>query len=280
MFLMNIEFFLKLKDERKFSDAYIVIKNLFNKNLGDTKIFKEFMDFALANSEFDIDYTERKAYVTDANSALVLYSENTDLTFESLDLIKEYKTKIRKSVEQIDQSEKNFISKKLHRIEDENNICLGELQEIYEKILNSKSQSDFDALLEETANVETKLDKESFNNDQNKTYEIMTKSFSNAISSKMEELNYLKLLEINKEAVRNFRDVFTAFKTNESKYKNNEGNLKALVTSKLFAFDSHDLFNETLIYYNNIYSMIFNAVSDELKYKLTEWSINANKINK
>jgi len=277
---MNNELYRKLQEDGRISDAYIVIKNLFNKNLENTEIFKEFIDFALTNANLDIEYTERKAYVNDANSALVIYSENTEITYETLELIKEYSNKINNCVMQIDMSEKSFLEGKLQKIENENNEHLNELQEIYKKILYTKKQADFEALLEETAKIELSLDKNNFTDTQNKTYETLTKSFSNVISSKMEELEHLRLLEVNKEAVRNFRDVFTEFKKNEGKYKNSEGNLKALVTNKLFAFDSHDLFNETLVYYNNIYSMIFNEISDELKYKLTEWSIGAAKIKK
>lgn len=102
--------------------------------------------------------------------------------------------------------------KKLRKTENENNECLNELQRVYEKILDSKKQENFDTLLEETAKIEAKLNKNDFTDTQNKTYEILTKSFSNAISSKMEELEHLRLMEVNKEAARNFRDVFTEFK--------------------------------------------------------------------
>lgn len=108
---MNNELFRKLQEDGRFSEAYLVIKNLFNKDLGNTELFKEFMDFALTNANLDIEYTERKAYVNDANSALVFYFENTEITYETLELIKEYGNKIKNCVMQIDISEKSFFEK-------------------------------------------------------------------------------------------------------------------------------------------------------------------------
>jgi len=52
------------------------------------------------------------------------------------------------------------------------------------------------------------------------------------------------------------------------------------MTSKFFIFDTSKLFNESLVYYNHVYSMIFQEVNDNLKYKLTEWAIKTTKINK
>lgn len=157
---------------------------------------------------------------------------------------------------------------------------LGELADKNEQLQNADSQSAFDTLLADVAQIEAKLNKALFNNTQNNTYEILTKNYSHTISSKMEELNHKSLLEVNKQAVACFKDVFDTFRTNKGKYKDSESNLKALMTSKFFIFDTSKLFNESLVYYNHVYSMIFQEVNDNLKYKLTEWAIKTTKINK
>ena len=61
-----------------------------------------------------------------------------------------------------------------------------------------------------------------------------------------------------------------------SKYKD-ETTLKALMTTKFFAFDSSKLFNESLVFYNHVYSQVFQESSNDLKYKLTEWALNTVK---
>ncbi len=75
------------------------------------------------------------------------------------------------------------------------------------------------------------------------------------------------------------KDVFDAFNKNKSKYKQ-QGNLKVLLTKKLFVYDTSKLFNETLIYYNHVYNMIFQEVSDELKFLITKWALTTEKIDK
>ena len=74
--------------------------------------------------------------------------------------------------------------------------------------------------------------------------------------------------------------VFDKYNEKKSFYNKNEADLKALVTKYLFAYDSRQLFNESLIYFNHVYSTIFNGVDDDLKFKLTEWSITADKFKK
>ena len=49
------------------------------------------------------------------------------------------------------------------------------------------------------------------------------------------------------------------------------------MTAKFFIFDTSKLFNESLIYYNHVYAIIFQEVNDNLKYKLTEWAITTVK---
>ena len=93
----------------------------------------------------------------------------------------------------------------------------------------------------------------------------------------MEEINRNELLEYNKRAVASFNDVFKAFKKEPSKYKD-ESVLKAQMTSKFFAFDTSKLFNESLVFYNHEYSLVFQETSDTLKFKLTEWALNTTKL--
>ena len=100
-----------------------------------------------------------------------------------------------------------------------------------------------------------------------------------ADAEKMEELNRNELLDYNKRAVSCFNDVLQAFKRDSGKFKN-ESNLKALMTSKFFVFDSSKLFNETLVFYNHVYSVVFQDVNDTLKFKLTEWALRTDKIQK
>ena len=52
------------------------------------------------------------------------------------------------------------------------------------------------------------------------------------------------------------------------------------MTTKFFAFDSSKLFNESLVFYNHVYSIVFQESSDAMKYRLTEWALNTIKLEK
>ena len=147
-----------------------------------------------------------------------------------------------------------------------NNEALKRLNELLEEIKTIVTQKAFDEKLKEISAVEEQLSKTNFTESQENSYQILSKHFSNVISKKMEEINKLELVELNKKAISTYKQVFETYIANKEKYKENESNLKALVYHTLFAFDTRDLFNESLIYYNHIYSMIFNEVNDKVQF--------------
>ena len=86
-------------------------------------------------------------------------------------------------------------------------------------------------------------------------------------------------MEYNKKAIRSLDEVFKIFTNDEKKkmYKS-ESTLKNLMVSKFFVYDTSKLFNESLVFYNHVYSLVFQAVDNNLKYKLTEWAVNTSKV--
>lgn len=275
---MKSELYEELKSGSNFLDAYFVIKNLLSKNSGDKDIFAEFIDLSLTIAALDIDFDERKQYVNEANTALVFFSESTDVDENTLAFVKEVQNRINNIIETICREEDMFYIKKQEAVQDYNNKLLNELAEKNNQLFTASTQSDFDDLLSEVASIENKLRKDLFSEVQKETYETLTKCYSQTISSKMEDLNHNGLLVINKKAIYSFKEVFDSFTKNKAKYKDIESNLKALMTSKFFVFDTQQLFNESLIYYNHVYAMIFQEVSDDLKFKLTDWSLQTPKI--
>ena len=92
----------------------------------------------------------------------------------------------------------------------------------------------------------------------------------------MRELEYKKNVAYNKQAADSFAKAFNQFRNNESKYKN-QTQLFSLVSTTLFAYDASRLFNETLIYYNHVYSYIFSKLDDDGKLALTRFSIECER---
>ena len=92
----------------------------------------------------------------------------------------------------------------------------------------------------------------------------------------MREFEYLKNVDYNKKAVVAFESAFKKFRNDEATYKNHS-QLFSLASSTLFAFDAAKLFNETLIYYNHVYSYIFSKLDEDGKLALTRFSIECER---
>lgn len=269
----------KLKAEGNFIDAYLVAKNNLSRNIANLTCFRDFIDLALEIANYNILFEERKQYVSDANSALAMFSESVEMDEDVLTIIKLTRAKINEVTQVILVAEQEYYEGINRKIQDENTEQLNKLVQIYDDIQAAQTQQDFDAALAKVSEVESQLQKQAFSKDQAETYEKLTQQYSQAISQKMEAINKNELLEYNKRAIACFNDVFKAFKTEPSKYKD-ERTLKALMTTKFFAFDSSKLFNESLVFYNHVYSLVFQESPDALKYKLTEWALNTVKLEK
>lgn len=269
----------KLKSEGNFIDAYLVAKNVLSRNIGNIAAFNEFIEITLEIAEYDIVFDERKQYVSDANTALAMFAESVEMDEDVISLIKETRVKINKVTQEILTAEQEYIDGINRKTQDENTEHLNKLVQIYNEIKATKTQKEFDVALGHVSEVEALLNKNAFSAEQEATYDKLTQQYSQAISSQMEIINKNELLAYNKRAVACFNDVFTAFKKEPSKYKD-ESTLKALMTTKFFAFDSSKLLNESLIFYNHVYSLVFQETTDALKYKLTEWALNTVKLEK
>lgn len=272
------ELFYKLKAEGNFLDAYIVAKNNLSRNIDNVDCFSEFIELALELAMLNIVFEERKQYVAEANAALEMFSESVLINEDVLQIINNVRGKIGDVLQSILIAEAEFYEAGSKITYSENEKHLDELAVIYKQIENAKNQEEFDKVLKKVSDVENKLNKESFSGIQEETYEKLTQDYSQLIAKKMEEINRLELLEYNKKAIKCFNDVFTAFKKEPSRYKD-ESMLKALMTTKFFSFDTSKLFNESLVFYNHVYSLVFQETSDKLKYKLTEWALNTRKLN-
>lgn len=268
----------ELKSKGRFIDAYVVAKNNLSRNMSDVTCFQDFIDLALEIAMYDIVFDERKQYANDANNALALFSESVVIDENILCIIKATKQRINEVVQKIIKDEEEYLSATHRKIEDENTDYLKQLSDAYETLRACKTQEEFETCLSNIADVESCLHIDFFSATQKKTYETLTKTYSKAISQKMEDLNKAQLLEYNKKAIECFNEVFQAFKKEPSRYKT-ENSLKLLMTSKFFAYDSSKLFNESLVFYNHVYSFIFQESSDALKYKLTEWALNTKKMD-
>lgn len=276
----ELDLYKQLLLKNDLENAHLVIKNIFNRNLSDLEIFKEYIDFCFRIAKLNIDLETRKYYVTEIDTAIIFFSENGNLTVEVLESINKIKDNLIELSKEIVRIENELYANDMNELCIKNEKALADLSKLRGRVIKAKTQKEFDNLLIELSEKENELEKDGFSAQQNKFYEQLTKDYTNTISKKMEELIFKENLNYNKEALLSYKEAFDLFKGNEGIYKSRESELYNLATKKLFAYDSSKLFNETLIYYNNIYSYIFSKLDDNMKFKITELSINAAMKNK
>lgn len=141
---------------------------------------------------------------------------------------------------------------------------------------SADTQESFDAILVKIGKIDSEIDKDALTEEQNNVYEALTKDHTELIGSKMRQLEYKKNIDYNKKAAEAFASAFERFRKDEGKYKK-QTQLFTLASKTLFAYDASRLFNETLIYYNHVYSYIFSKLDDDGKFALPRYSIECER---
>ncbi len=272
--------FEKLVTQNCIWDAHTVGKNFYNRNLGDKTIFEKYFDFLILVASYPIEIDTRKYFASEAEVALVFFSENSHMDTAQLNFIKKCREGLMQVTNIIKDLEFKIYSEKNEKIVSENNTCLSQLVELKGKLFIANQQNQFDKLLREVNSIENSIRKEFLTEEQKSLYDSLTKEYSDTISKKMGELNQKNCTEYNRTAVKDFKYVFEEFKNNEVKYKTSQSQLFALVSKRLFSYDAAKLFNETLIYYNHVYSFIFSKLDDDGKFYLTQISIDIERVNR
>lgn len=268
--------FLKYKEAGKIPEALLVGRNMVNKNPGNDECVSAYVDLLLSLAEKMPSLNERKNFIGQANMTLSFYEENAELTPQVIDKISSYRSKMGEIAIIIDNEAKNEANNKLRQIENENDKLIKELYPIKQKIASAKLKDDFDKSLQEISSIDAKIKHDYLSEKQKDHYDQLNRECTDIISSKIRELEYISNIEYNKEAVKAYNSAFKKFQNDERKYKN-QIQLFDLVSSKLFAFDAGRLFNETLIYYNHVYSYIFGKLDDDGKLALTKYSIECER---
>ncbi len=270
------DLFDEYKNDGKVMEALLVGRNMVNKDPGNYELVSKFLDLIISLAENLPSIEERKGYISQAEVTLSFFEENADLTKELIDNISTYVARINDVKSAIIEFERNQRSNEMALIESENAKQIKKLYGIKQRIIEAKSQEEFDKLLQEISIIDGSIKHDYLTEEQTGHYDQLNRDCSESISQKMRELEYKKNVAYNKKAVESYDEAFKKFKNDEGKYKN-QTQLFSLVSTTLFAFDAARLFNETLIYYNHVYSYIFNKLDDDGKLALTRFSIECER---
>lgn len=271
------ELFSQLIEKNDFWSANLLLKNSFNRNVEDVESFKRFFDFSLKVARWNINLDSRITFLEQAKSGLIIFSENVDINDDILKLIQSCQKEIAATHEDIEKIEQELVVKKNNEIQQNNINLLSKLIDCKMPLQNCSTQEQFHELLIDIKNTEELIQVSYLDVEQKSLFDDLTKEYPELIKNKLNEIERKRLREYNKTAVAEFNAVFGKFKNNEDKYKNNLVELKRLVANRLFIFEADQLYNETLIFYNHVYSYIFGSLDEEGKYRLTELAIDTEK---
>lgn len=268
--------FNSYKGAGKISEALLVGRNLFNRNPANSEVFKAFFDFLCSLAESLPSHDERKDFAGQANVALAFYSENAEMDANTVSAVSEYQQRVSAIINGINEVERTQAESIHADIVKRNDDGIKKLYSLKDGVRGAASQEQFDEVLAEIGTTDGRIDKNMLTEEQSRVYATLTKEHTDLISAKMRDLEYSKNIAYNKKAADSFAKAFKQFRDDESKYKN-QTQLFSLVSSTLFAYDASRLFNETLIYYNHVYSYIFSKMDDDGKLALTRYSIECER---
>jgi len=271
-----LRLFEEYKNNNMIAEALMVGHNLFNKNPGNEGVFAAYFSFLCSLAETMPSYSDKLNFAEQADVALAFYTENADLTKVSVEAIGREKSRLVAIYESLDAIKAEKVSASRVATEQHNSDCLKKLYAIKDTLQSAKTQDEFDALLMQIGKLDEEMDKAAFTEEQESVYQSLTKEHTDLISTKMRQFEHDANVAYNKKAADAFASAFQSFRKDESKYKN-QTQLFALASSTLFAYDASRLFNETLIYYNHVYSYIFSKLDDDGKLALTRYSIECER---
>lgn len=271
-----LELFNQYKDAGKIAEALLIGQNLFNRNSNSEEIFAEYYTYLCTLAESLPSLADRQHFAEQANVVLAFFSENAELTDKLIADIVGYRKRLDAIFDEIGKTQKEKTDAEYAAIETHNSDCLKKLFSLKDSLQQAVSQEEFDDVLSQIGKIDGEIDKDSLSDEHNGIYEALTKDHTELISAKMRELEHKKNIVYNKQATDAYAKAFQQFRADEGKYKS-QTQLFSLVASTLFAYDASRLFNETLIYYNHIYSYIFSKLDDDGKFALTRYSIECER---
>lgn len=272
-----MELFDKLVEENSIFDAQIVGKNMFCQKPGDAACFNEYFGFCIKVATWPIEIETRAFFANESQLALSVFSEKCKIDESTLQIIRDSRSKLVSVSNEINLLIQNQTEEQEHIAFESNNEILSGLSKLKTEMMRVKNQKQFDKVLGKMSSFEEDLDKTILTSTQTTLYNSLTRDFSALVSQKMAEISHNEDVQYNKVAADSFKKAFELFKANEDKYKKSDSELYGLVSQYLFAFDAKRLFNECLVYYNHVYSYIFNKLDDNGKFRFTQFSFDTPK---
>lgn len=265
-----LELFHQYKEAGQTKRALLVGQNMVNNNPGDSRYFEAYFNYLLLLTE-NKDIQTAKSFLEQAAGVLAFYSENAYLNKDSVEFILHKENELNKASEVIMQRQEEINRKAVEQEILYHDDALELLEKLLEKINACTNESDFNTYLNNMGTIDQSINRERLSTRQEAKYAALTQKSSSIVNAKLAHYNHMKNRDYNLRAIEAYEKVFIMFKSGKIEAEHKE------ILKSLFSFDPSKLYNETLVYYNHVYSYVLSKLSDEEKFTLTQYAIMCEK---
>lgn len=269
-----IKLFEKYINEKNFCNAQIVIQNLFTKDAGNKEVYTEYSKFLISQALDAPDVNMKEEFADKANMALMFFMENTTLDSEMIKFINKEQDKLSNLFVEIQEIKVAQINIQSQEIKKKNKEGLKLVRSIIASMKQEATMETIEHKAKQIAQIDTQLYSDYFSEAENKEYENLTRECSEVIKNKSIELQEIANKNYNLQAVNAYKKVFDTFNGTLNCAPNGS------VFKEIFAFDPNRLSNETLVYYNHVYSFLLSKLSEDEKYQMTKAAVLSDKRRK
>lgn len=260
--------------EGRFSEALLVGQNIFNQDSGNIEFFQKYAGTLLelaASRQTSVPIA--KNYCDRAELAVEFFAENAVLDESIVDGIMEKKeciAKIRTELAAREYAERKAV---FREYAEGNEKTLNIIQKLNRALSHVTEKQELNKILNQIQQLDGVLEKEYFTEYQEQLYQQISGECASITDAKIRYFNHTKNVDYNLKALEAYEKVYRLLKNAE-----NVEECKG-ITREFFAFDTSRLFNETLVYYNHVYSYILSKMDDRGKFNMTKLAIQYEKQN-
>lgn len=250
-------------------EALIIGQNLFSQNSGDPEIFGSYYTILRSMASCAKSIDEKNIYAQQLTAILTQFSETVSLNDSMIEYIKSKEDSLKLLYDEIQNQEQIFEKENIKSKILENDNLLNSIEIIIAKLNKVSNKNELDSLLLELQRIDSSILNEYLTERQQNLYQKETKKCSEIVEYKIRHFERAQNVEYNLKALEAYEKVYQYFKTGEIPDNHKE------IIKGLFQYDLSRLFNETLTYYNHVYSYVLSKLNDDEKFILTKAAIKS-----
>lgn len=265
-----LELFQKYLHDGRITEALLVGQNMVDKTI-NRECFEAYENLLIRLAEEATDPSMSLRYIEQAENTLARFAVNAQMDGDLVEFLiakQHHLDTLHRSVRDgIDKKEAEALAAKRQY----NSESLSLIERLADYLLALSDEAEFNKTLDQIKAIDAGIEKDSLTKDQGAIYDRLIKKCSDNVAIGMEKFEHSRNVDYNLRAVEAYETAFKLFYTGENENKHDE------IIRSFFSFDSAKLFNETLTYYQYVYSFILSKLSDLEKFNFTKVAIKYKK---